>query len=477
MEEKAHDQFSEDKTTQKWECQNQKKRGAGRQMNKFRSAFSLALVLLVSAAVTNAEGQTPDSQAAAGNFAPVRDEAYHSRGSQALSILKQVQPMMAARNYAAAQPLLQNAALLDPDDYSYNVHNYLGLVYENTNQFDPGIVEYKKMLELKPGNELGKNNLANMYCKKAMMLSEAGNTDASQSLLAEAIQLNPSQAMFRNDLGSVMQLRGDLEGAIGQYLQALAIDPKLELATLNLAKCYINIGQFEQAKIYFAKYIQDHPESPKAAEARERLAYLANRAALPDDDKAGPDYYRAATAKGVMKWPPEMMPIKVYIDSGRGIKGCRAAFPEALGMALTAWSQATNNRLSWRMVQSPDQADIVCTFAPTNQNFTNHITDPQEQGEVSSYESFVRDGQRYIHHATLAIATYNSITGRNLTDGEARNVALHEIGHALGLVGHSPNYHDIMFFITNPGGGTVERRLSARDVATMNLLYMNNPGR
>ncbi len=47
-----------------------------------------------------------------------------------------------------------------------------------------------------------------------------------------------------------------------------------------------------------------------------------------------------------------------------------------------------------------------------------------------------------------------------------RNIIAHELGHALGLLGHSPNNNDLMFNITDEYS-----RISERDLNTLNKLY------
>ena len=55
---------------------------------------------------------------------------------------------------------------------------------------------------------------------------------------------------------------------------------------------------------------------------------------------------------------------------------------------------------------------------------------------------------------------------------DIRETALHEIGHALGLAGHSLNPNDVMYFAS----ASIERKiseLSSRDKNTIRKLYAN----
>jgi predicted Zn-dependent protease len=68
----------------------------------------------------------------------------------------------------------------------------------------------------------------------------------------------------------------------------------------------------------------------------------------------------------------------------------------------------------------------------------------------------------------VTISTFDP-HGRPLGPDDVRVVALHEIGHLIGL-DHSPDSTDLMF------AKAVVRDLSQRDVRTAQLLYQLSPG-
>lgn len=55
--------------------------------------------------------------------------------------------------------------------------------------------------------------------------------------------------------------------------------------------------------------------------------------------------------------------------------------------------------------------------------------------------------------------------GMALPDAELETTAVHEIGHALGMAGHSPNLQDVMFY------ASTATRLTGNDIATLRDLY------
>jgi predicted Zn-dependent protease len=58
---------------------------------------------------------------------------------------------------------------------------------------------------------------------------------------------------------------------------------------------------------------------------------------------------------------------------------------------------------------------------------------------------------------------------RPVNDNLIRSVSLHEVGHALGLTGHSRHPTDVMFFSESLVDD--KRELSARDRKTLVRLY------
>lgn len=70
--------------------------------------------------------------------------------------------------------------------------------------------------------------------------------------------------------------------------------------------------------------------------------------------------------------------------------------------------------------------------------------------------------------AEIVILTYKPRNPEPLTPSHIQASALHEIGHALGIVFHSDQGDDIMFCAA---GAEVRPVLSYRDLNTLSLLY------
>ncbi len=68
------------------------------------------------------------------------------------------------------------------------------------------------------------------------------------------------------------------------------------------------------------------------------------------------------------------------------------------------------------------------------------------------------------------------VSGENLNANKVYNVALHEMGHALGLGGHSADSNDVMYYTFDSVSVPAERRnITQRDINTLLFLYKMIP--
>ncbi|HWH03292.1 MAG TPA: matrixin family metalloprotease [Gemmatimonadales bacterium] len=147
-------------------------------------------------------------------------------------------------------------------------------------------------------------------------------------------------------------------------------------------------------------------------------------------------------------------PVRVYLATDT-VENFQPAFVEAVRTALTRWDQV-NLPVRFTFVDDSTRAEV--TFRWRRQ------FDIDRTGQTDL--TWDRDG--HVLSAVVTIATFDP-GNHPMGVEDVRVVALHEIGHMLGL-NHSSDSTDVMY------GHTVARDLSLRDERTAQLLYELSPG-
>jgi predicted Zn-dependent protease len=167
--------------------------------------------------------------------------------------------------------------------------------------------------------------------------------------------------------------------------------------------------------------------------------------------------------EGRHRWGESHLPLKVFIASGQNVPGYRENFDSIMGSALDEWATTSNERINWQRVNSPEQANIAITWTAAR-------TERPEGTEAGLTKTTTRMNpvtrEGVIAKVNMHIVT--QLPGRTFSDAEIRKTCLHEVGHALGLQGHSSNPGDIMYYAISP---RQKATLTNRDRATINQLY------
>jgi predicted Zn-dependent protease len=190
--------------------------------------------------------------------------------------------------------------------------------------------------------------------------------------------------------------------------------------------------------------------------------------AAPDEMQSScADYLSWVCTQGMYHWQENKMPIKVCISSGAGVPGYRPEFAGMVRHAFNEWVVASGEKLSWKEVKDPSQADV-------NVGWTDQVTQRSNGTEAGETKAYTRlnsaTGQGIIYGANMSLLT--ELPERQFSDTDMEKTILHETGHALGLQGHSPSRTDIMYYSIN---ADQQPELTGRDEATMAHLYANYP--
>ena len=184
-----------------------------------------------------------------------------------------------------------------------------------------------------------------------------------------------------------------------------------------------------------------------------------------------PDYLDDLAMDGrFLRWPREKLPLRIFIESGTSVQGYTDSFRRAFDEALAAWQKGCGYRLSFAPANSAADADMVVNWSSDYAGVKGESTGA-EAGIANLDIEELPSGERLITGVKITLLTVEH-EGTPVTEEGMKKTCLHEIGHALGLRGHSSNNRDVMFFSES---GSVWPALTKRDKATLTRLYADYP--
>lgn len=126
--------------------------------------------------------------------------------------------------------------------------------------------------------------------------------------------------------------------------------------------------------------------------------------------------------------------------------------------AFREWERETSYAVSFRKVGKPEYADIKVYFV-----------DSLGGGNIVgvTYNNKNLENGRYILKNSNIKILQKTASGSFRSKYQIRPVILHEIGHALGLEGHSSNKNDMLYHTTD----YYKQNLSKRDIETIRQIY------
>lgn len=180
---------------------------------------------------------------------------------------------------------------------------------------------------------------------------------------------------------------------------------------------------------------------------RKKACLMRQRADLSHRDSAA----RAASTEGRSRWSEGQYDnVAVWIAPGEGTRGWRAANRYLARDAFHAWSEAG--------------APVHFVFIPDSARADVRVfwRDSLPEGRAGQTTRFV-DRHGWLRGATIEMAVRGA-GGAPARAATVRAIALHEVGHLLGLE-HSADERDIM------AAWVTARALTVRDLSAMWILY------
>lgn len=280
---------------------------------------------------------------------------------------------------------------------------------------------------------------------------------------------SPFSAMYNYNKARALYNQRQYEQSLPYFEKSLFADPKGILArffyVLALSKSEPKYSI--QKKLFEMANSKIEDEASKYA--KSQTMYLRYKLL---DGIENNYIFNAAMGSDILRWDIKSFPLSVYIDSPNSVP---PYYIESIKRAMNLWSSRTNF-VKFKQAQNPLDADILIRF----ENTPNDLC----KGGICKYAIAHTEPQidknKILKKMDLTFYKTNP-RNENFTSREVFNTALHELGHTLGIMGHSDNPNDLMYSMKESDIDifafmrSEEHSLTARDLKTLVLLYRIEP--
>ncbi len=301
---------------------------------------------------------------------------------------------------------------------------------------------------------------------ESVTLLRNNNNQEAVDKLEQAVKLGPKLYQAHYNLGIALGKVNQFDRAIEEFKQAIDLNPNFSSAFLCLGGVYQSSGHINESLITYKEYVKRFPQEPSVPQVKKLIEGLSSQALVSAGQSQTNDfsnYINEIPVNDRNTWPQSLMPLKVFISDGSGVKGYQPFFKPALVEAFQDYEKVLNGRVKFIFTDNSNEANIICTWTCDLDKF--------KDGAEAGFCQITRNDKGIVK-ADIELLTLSINHGLDLSRNRLHAICLHEIGHALGIGGHSTNYNDIMYFSTPLNDENKE--LSNRDINTVNLLYNNN---
>lgn len=250
--------------------------------------------------------------------------------SSPLALEKKGEWLVRNREYDEGLPYLKKAIRLNSADAS--AHYYLGVAYAARNELDAAHQALMMAQSLDPSS-------APVHLQLALIYEKQGNGSAAIEQYQQALALKPELVKARLKLADYLEKRGDMSGALEHLKTAMETEPPSWELTNRIGKLAVQNNQPTVAVKYYRKWLNEHPDDPKA---REGLTYAKTK--LSKYKKQDDDLISQGEAKRyaeqAMKYQPNnfearLISAKLDREMGKTLPSQTGKDPHMVDVALS----------------------------------------------------------------------------------------------------------------------------------------------
>jgi tetratricopeptide (TPR) repeat protein len=204
----------------------------------------------------------PAARKASSTAVTSNPSAAPAAASPAKALVQEGTALADEKKYAEAIAKYEEAIRMDPT--MYLLYGEIGNFYVQMDQPDKAVEAYKKVLEKEPGNQSARLAIV------TALLNQKNIAEAKKVL--EALDLNTiTNPNTLYEIGVRFYNAQETQEAIRYWEKAIAMDPKMADAYVQLGAAYVAVGDNAKAKQMLQKAIEIDPASDNAKMAKEML--------------------------------------------------------------------------------------------------------------------------------------------------------------------------------------------------------------
>lgn len=171
--------------------------------------------------------------------------------------------------------------------------------WKSSTQGAPSLKVAKKLVEKNPKDAIANNDLgwayrqngdaaqAETYLREAVKLNpkmgqahsnlsvvlfDANKLDEAQTEAAQAVAIDPNNAIYKVVLGNALAKKGDRKAALEQYRSAVQLRPDYENAQYNLGRVLLDDGQANEGKLVLVDALKLDPNDERVLKLLDQFA-------------------------------------------------------------------------------------------------------------------------------------------------------------------------------------------------------------